>query len=88
MTGARVFLGNIEAFSEAKVVVQRGFVFSTEGVQNFWVFPIDLEMALLFVGDDARVAPFFGFEGSAMFLHTGFNLSLRFSDIFFATRAR
>ena len=87
VAGACIFLGDVERFPKAEVVLEGEFVFAGHGFQDGRFFPVDREIAGLFVGGDARVAPLAFFHRFAMFLAAGNYFSRSLADIFFSAWA-
>ena len=82
---ASIFLGYVEGFPETEVVLESEFGFSRHGFKNSWFFPVDGEVAGLFVSGDARVAPLGFFNGFAVLSAPSDNFPHCLTDVFFPT---
>ena len=82
MPGACIFFCYPEAFTKANVVVERGFVFSAHSIEYFWIFPVNGMVTVLFVGEEAGMAPFLGEECLFVFLRSRNKFSCGHTNIF------
>ena len=87
VTGASVFLGDVEGFAKTEIVLKGQFRFARHGFEDGWFFPVDGEVAGLFVGRDARVAPLAFFHSFAVLSAACDNFSHSLADVFLSTGA-
>ena len=87
MSRASIFLGDVERFSQAEVVLKGEFVFSCHCFQDRGFFPVNGEITRLFMGRDTRVAPMAFFNCFPMFFAAGDYFPRSLADIFFPAGA-